>query len=71
MLKDESKLIRELKLKNEKAFDIIYKEYYKLVFYVINQIVNDYETANELTSDTFVDLYNHIEQHDVNKSFKY
>lgn len=36
MLKDESKLIRELKLKNEKAFDTIYKEYYKLVFYVIN-----------------------------------
>lgn len=71
MLKDESKLISELKLKNEKAFDTIYKEYYKLVFYVINQIVNDYETANELTSDTFVDLYNHIEQHDVNKSFKY
>lgn len=71
MIKNEKKILKELANKSEEAFNLIYNEYYRLVFYVIIQIVADEEVANDLTSDTFVTMYNKIEQHDLSKSFKY
>ena len=54
MFKDEKNIILELKKGNEKAFNIIYHEYYKLIFYIIYNMVYDYELANDLTTDTFI-----------------
>lgn len=71
MLKGEKRILKELLNRSEEAFNAIYNEYYKLIFYVIIQIVGDEEVANDLTSDTFITMYNKIEQHDINKSFKY
>ena len=71
MFKDEKNIILELKKGNEKAFNIIYHEYYKLIFYIIYNMVYDYELANDLTTDTFIQMYKKIELHNINKSFKY
>ena len=51
MTKEEI-LIGLLKEQNEDAFEAIYEKYNKLVFLVINNIVQDKEASKELTSDT-------------------
>ena len=72
MIKNEKKVLMKLRdERNEHAFDLIYNEYYKLVYYVIFKIVGDHEVARDLSIDTFLTMYNKIEQHDMNKSFKY
>ena len=71
MIKGEKKVIAELRGQSEEAFNIIYKEYYRLIYYVIYHIVEDSEVANDLTSDTFITMYKKIDQHDPSKSFKY
>lgn len=71
MLKNEKKLIKELMAGSEEAFDLIYKEYSKLVYYIIYQIVENEDVANDLTNDTFLTMYNKIDQHKTEKSFKY
>ncbi len=71
MIKGEKKVILELKSHSEEAFNIIYNEYYKLIYYIIKQMVGDSEVANDLTSDTFITMYKKIDQHDIDKSFKY
>ena len=72
MIKNEKKVLLKLRdERNEHAFDLIYNEYHKLVYYVIYKIVGDHEVARDLSIDTFLTMYNKIDQHDMNKSFKY
>lgn len=49
-----TQLIKELQNHNYDAFDIVYEDYHKLVFYVIYSIVKDVEITKELVQDTFL-----------------
>lgn len=68
MTKEEI-LIGLLKEQNEDAFEAIYEKYNKLVFLVINNIVQDKEASKELTSDTFMKMYKHISSYDIKRKF--
>ena len=46
------------KEKVENAFNVVYKEYSYLVYYVSLKIVKDYSIAEELTNETFLRFYN-------------
>lgn len=57
-------LVDQIKSKDEEAFEILYDEFHKIVFYVIYQIVKDSEIAKDLVQETFFTVYNKIEQFD-------
>lgn len=63
-------LVNQIKNRDEVAFEKIYDEYHKIVFYVIYQIVKDKEAALDLVQDTFMNVYNKIDQYDGG-NFKY
>lgn len=63
-------LIEQINSKNEMTFDRIYEEHNKLVFYVIYQIVKDKEITKDLVQETFLHVYDKIEQFNGG-SFKY
>ena len=55
----------------ERAFNIIYKEYSYLVFYVSLKIVKDNDIAKDITNETFYKLYSNKENIDSTKNLKY
>ena len=57
---NDLKVIEALRLKSERAFDYAYNKYYKLVYYVIFNLIDDRAMANNLANDTFSDMYNNI-----------
>lgn len=64
------KTITLIKEKNEWAFEELYNEYKNLVYYVIFQIVKDNDAADSLLQDTFLTVYNKIDQYNGG-NFKY
>ena len=66
----EKKLIEGIIAKNEAAFDEIYNNYHKLVYFVILKIVKNRDDASDLTIDTFVKMYQKIGQYNGG-NFKY
>lgn len=65
-----TQLIKELQNHNYDAFDIVYEDYHKLVFYVIYSIVKDVEITKELVQDTFLKMWNNIHTFLLNTNFK-
>ena len=57
--------------KMENAFNIIYKEYSYLVFYVSLQIVKDNDIAKDITNETFYKFYANKDNIDSEKNLKY
>lgn len=55
----------------ERAFNIIYKEYSYLVFYVSLKIVKDNDIAKDITNETFYKMYANKENIDSTKNLKY
>lgn len=55
----------------ENAFNIVYKEYSYLVFYVILQIVKDNDLALELTNETFTNFFINKDNINTSKNVKY
>ena len=55
----------------ERAFNIIYKEYSYLVFYVSLKIVKDNDIAKDITNETFYKMYSNKENIDSTKNLKY
>lgn len=71
MLANEKKLIKDLKNKNEKAFETIYYAYNHLLHFIVIQIVKNKEATEDIVNDTFMTMYLNINQHDEEKNFKY
>lgn len=46
---------------NNDEFKLLITEYEKLVFTICNQFVRDYQEAQNLTQDTFISAYKHID----------
>ena len=67
MAKISSMILNNLKStskeKMENAFNIIYKEYSYLVYYVALKIVKDNSLAEEITNETFLNFYVIISMH--------
>ena len=59
------------KEKVENAFNVVYKEYSYLVYYVSLKIVKDYSIAEELTNETFLRFYNNRDLFNKAKNIKY
>ena len=64
------KIILSIKQKDEWAFEKLYNEYKNLVYYIIYQIVKDNDAADSLLQDTFLTVYNKIDQYNGG-NFKY
>ncbi|MGM9858035.1 MAG: RNA polymerase sigma factor [Bacilli bacterium] len=59
-----SNTLTQLQNKNEKAFEEIYRKYYKLVFYVALQIVKDDDIAQDIMQDTFIKFMKQIDHYE-------
>ncbi len=66
----DAMVIQDLKKRKKYAFNIIYKQYYKLVYYIALDIVKDETVAQDILQDTFIKLMNDIENYVDNGNFK-
>ena len=66
----KNNLTEQIINKDESTFERIYSDYNKLVFYVIYQIVKDKEITKDLVQETFLSVYNKIDQYNGG-NFKY
>ena len=64
------KIVEGIKKRSEEAFNEFYEEYHKLIFYVILKITKNAEVAKDLTQETFLCVYNKIDQYNGG-NFKY
>ena len=55
----------------EEAFNAIYKEYSYLVYYVSLKIVKDYSIAQEITNETFLNLFKNKDKINKTKNLKF
>ena len=67
---DEAKIVLGLKQKNEKAFNELYYKYKNTLYFIIFDYLKNRENTEEVLQDTFLDIYNKIEQFSYNKNFK-
>lgn len=63
-------LVKGIKYKDEVAFDEIYNQYYKLLYFIMYQIVGSTHETEELLQEVFMKIYNSINTYN-NGSFKY
>ena len=64
------KLIKELKERKEEAFETVYYLYYKLIYFVAYSIVNESGLAEEILQDTFIKMFENIDQYQGKGEFK-
>jgi RNA polymerase sigma-70 factor (ECF subfamily) len=65
-----ARLMKEFREGSRNAFDGIYKEYYDSLFYRVRKWCNNYEVAQEITSDTFVKLWRLHDRFDTLQNVK-
>ena len=63
----EAELVLLLKQKSNDAFNYLYKNYSGVLYSVINKVVFDEETANDVLQETFVKIWNNIDKYDAGK----
>ena len=64
------KVILDLKLKKKYAFDLVYQEYYRLVYYIALDITRDEQVSQDVLQETFIKLMNDISNYQEKGSFK-
>lgn len=69
-MKISSDIVRRLKERDEEAFQIVYDEYEKLIYYIAYSITKNRENAEEIVQDTFLRMFNSIGSYDDNGKFK-
>lgn len=62
-MKITKSLIEKLKEKDEEAFEIVYYEYEKLIYYIAYSITRNKEDALEVVQDTFLRMINSIDNY--------
>lgn len=67
---DSSFLINRLRKGEEGAYEMLFKEYYKVLTIFANKYIKDLETSKELVQELFVHLYERRETLDINSSLK-
>ncbi len=66
----EAHLIKKIKQGNEEAFEIIYRKYEGLIYYIALSITKNKEDAEEVVQDTFVNMFNSISTYQEKNKFK-
>lgn len=69
-MKNDVKLIKELKSNSEKAFKKVYDQYKNLVYYQAYCILNNKEDAEDVTQNTFVKFMKNIDVIDNDSNIK-
>ena len=64
------KLIKDLRAHKEYAFETIYYQYYKLIYFVAFSMVQERELAEEIVQDTFIKMFENIQQFKGKGEFK-
>lgn len=64
------KVILDLKLKKKYAFNLVYQEYYRLVYYIALDITRDEQVSQDVLQETFIKLMNDISNYQEKGSFK-
>ena len=67
----ENELVTSLKLRRNDAFRYLYIHYRGSLFNIINQIVPDVETANDVLQEVFITVWNNIDKYDPGKGRLY
>ena len=67
---DSTLLIRQLKSGHEAAYELLFREYYKILTVFANKYLTDLEAAREIVQDLFVNLYEKRENLEINSSLK-
>ena len=67
----EEELILLLQQKSSDAFNYLYKNYSGVLYGVINKVVYDIDTANDVLQEAFVKIWNNIGQYDHKKGRLY
>ena len=67
---DTNFLIGRLRNGEESAYEILFKEFYKVLTLFANKYLKDIEASKELVQDFFVHLYERRENLDINSSLK-
>ena len=47
------KTIEKLKERDEETFELIYEQFYKLIYYIALNVTKDKEMASEIVQDTY------------------
>jgi RNA polymerase sigma-70 factor (ECF subfamily) len=67
---NESDLVYRLAHDDRQAFEILYQQYFLSVFRFANRFVNDRAAAEDITTESFVKLWNKRNDFDVNEKLK-
>jgi len=63
----EEELVHLLKQQSKDAFDYLYRQYSAVLYGVINKVVYDEQTAQDILQETFVKIWNNISQYNAQK----
>lgn len=63
----EQELVTSLQQHDSQSFSYLYDNYASALYGIINQIVADKETANDVLQDVFVNIWKKIESYDSSK----
>lgn len=69
-MKISQKVLTDLKNRQEYAFEIVYQEYYRLIYYISFRIVKDEELAKDIMQETFLSLMEHIKEYNESGTLK-
>jgi len=65
----EGELIRRCQAGNERAFRELFDKYYRRAFGVARHVVGNHDLALDVTQKAFIEVYKHIREFDVSRSF--
>jgi RNA polymerase sigma-70 factor (ECF subfamily) len=68
---NEEELILLLRQESREAFNYLYKQYAAVLYGVINKVVYDEQTAQDVLQDVFVKIWNNIAQYNAQKGRLY
>jgi RNA polymerase sigma factor (sigma-70 family) len=67
----EPELVYSLKKRSNEAFRYLYMNYRGSLYAVINQLIPETETANDVLQELFITIWNNIEKYDPSKGKLY
>lgn len=67
----EEELVLLLKQQSRQAFDYLYRQYGAVLYGVINKVVYDEQTAQDVLQEVFIKIWNNIDRYDAQKGRLY
>jgi len=67
----EEELVLLLKQQSREAFDYLYRQYAGVLYGVVNKVVYDEQTAQDVLQEVFIKIWNNIERYDALKGRLY